>query len=100
MNEGPLCLDCVEKPRFGRVIGTIAAGGEVCGAEPGGCLENVLVLLRHKFRLRECIEGSAQHGHRARRLARAMVILRRMVAMELAMCRSGRSGGAWLVAFG
>ena len=42
MNEGPLCLDCVEKPRFGRVIGTIAAGGEVCGAEPGGCLENVL----------------------------------------------------------
>jgi hypothetical protein len=36
MNEGPLCLDCVEKPRFGRVIGTIAAGGEVYGAEPGG----------------------------------------------------------------
>src|SRR5260370_87355 len=33
MNEGPLCLDCVEKPRFGRVIGTIPAGGRG-GAAP------------------------------------------------------------------
>jgi hypothetical protein len=35
MNEGPLCLDCVEKPRFGRVIGTIAAGGEAYGESQG-----------------------------------------------------------------
>ena len=35
-----------------------------------------------------------QQGHRGSRRAKARASLMRMVAMELATCRSGRSGGA------
>ena len=62
--------------------------------------ENALVLLRHKCRLRAWSGGSVQHGHRESFLARATVICLRMVAIELGMCRSGRSGTPRLVTFG
>src|SRR5713226_300609 len=54
-----------------------------------------LVLLHHKRRLMFIgLRGALQHGHRKRLLARATVRRRRMVAIELGMCRSGRIGGA------
>lgn len=54
-----------------------------------------LVLLRHKSGILIVVFGRAwQHGHRSSVLARATVSLRRMVAMELGMWRSGRIGGA------
>ena len=54
-----------------------------------------LVLLRHERgdELVGC-RSAWQQGHRSRLLARATVSLRRMVAMELGTCRSGRVGGA------
>jgi len=54
-----------------------------------------LVLLRHNGRWRLCWRLLApQHGHRGSRLTRATMRRRRMVAIELGMCRSGRIGGA------
>src|SRR5262249_10255277 len=57
--------------------------------------EHALVLLRHK---RAAVEypraGALQHGHRGRRLTIATINLRRMVAIELGICRSGRKGGS------
>src|SRR3954452_10356507 len=53
------------------------------------------VLLRHERGwcggLRKWV---ARHGHRSRLWARATVSLRRMVAIEVGTCRSGRIGGA------
>ena len=40
------------------------------------------------------LRGALQHGHRARVIARATIRCRRIVAIELATCRSGRTGGA------
>ena len=53
-----------------------------------------LVLLRHKF-VRACrgLEPP-QHGHRGKRLMMAAMSLRRIVAIELGMWRSGRKGGS------
>jgi hypothetical protein len=54
-----------------------------------------LVLLHHKILCRECLAiGAEQHGHRGRVLTRAAIRRRRMVAIELGIWRSGRSGGA------
>ena len=53
-----------------------------------------LVLLRHRFvRERRAVEAP-QHGQRGRRLMIAAISLRRMVAIEFGMCRSGRKGGS------
>jgi hypothetical protein len=53
-----------------------------------------LVLLRHKF-LGECrTVEPPQHGQRGKHLMTAAMSLRRMVAIEFGMCRSGRKGGS------
>jgi hypothetical protein len=53
-----------------------------------------LVLLRHKLvRARRVVERP-QHGQRGKRLMIAATSLRRMVAIEFGMCRSGRKGGS------
>src|SRR3954454_19582273 len=58
----------------------------------GVCL---LLLLRHRIRgAWVVLRGALQHGHRARVVARATIRCRRIVAIELATCRSGRTGGA------
>ena len=57
-------------------------------------LKNGLVLLQHKFR-RLCLEALLpQQGHRGRVLMSALIRRMRMVAIELAMWRSGRNGGS------
>src|SRR4030095_16513698 len=53
-------------------------------------ITRVLVLLRHN---RVGLRGALQHGHRSRLLASTVVRCRRIVAIELGMCRSGRIGG-------
>jgi hypothetical protein len=40
------------------------------------------------------MRGALQHGHRSRLLVSATVRRRRIVAIELGICRSGRIGGA------
>ena len=56
--------------------------------------QRLLVLLRHRFvRERRAVEAP-QHGQRGRRLMIAAISLRRMVAIEFGMCRSGRKGGS------
>src|SRR3954463_5603261 len=58
-------------------------------------MSRVLVLLRHRIRgAWVVLRGALQHGHRARVVARATIRCRRIVAIELATCRSGRTGGA------
>jgi hypothetical protein len=55
---------------------------------------NYLVLLRHRFaRERRAVEPP-QHGQRGKHLMIAAMSLRRMVAIEFEMCRSGRKGGS------
>src|SRR3954447_12828475 len=57
-----------------------------------GCL---LLLLRHRIGAAWVVlRGALQHGHRARVVARATIRCRRIVAIELATCRSGRTGSA------
>jgi hypothetical protein len=54
-----------------------------------------LIVLRQKFRRRfPLARGVAQQGHRGNARAMPAMRRRRMLAMELATCRSGRSGGA------
>ena len=54
-----------------------------------------LILLRHRIGVTWVVlRGVLQHGHRARVVARATIRCRRIVAIELATCRSGRTGGA------
>jgi hypothetical protein len=53
-----------------------------------------LVLLRHKFRRMFRGNLRAQHGQRGSILAIATTIAQWTVAIELGMCRWGRSGGA------
>src|SRR3954469_12691453 len=58
-------------------------------------LDTYLVLLRHRIGVAWVVwRGVLQHGHRARVAARATIRCRRIVAIELATCRSGRTGGA------
>jgi hypothetical protein len=58
-------------------------------------LGGMLVLLRHRIGVASAVlRGALQHGHRARVVARATIRCRRIVAIELATCRSGRTGGA------
>src|SRR6185437_9726093 len=53
-----------------------------------------LVLLRHNFRCLLCAEiGPTQQGHRDSVATSATINLRRIVAMEFGMWRSGRNGG-------
>src|SRR5579863_4490000 len=55
---------------------------------------SLLVLLRHNFRCLPCAEiGPTQQGHRDSVATRATINLRRIVAMEFGMWRSGRNGG-------
>jgi hypothetical protein len=54
-----------------------------------------VVLLRHRIGVAWVVlRGALQHGHRARVVARATIRCRRIVAIEFATCRSGRTGGA------
>src|SRR5580658_3075605 len=53
-----------------------------------------LVLLRHKWRVLLRAIFRTQQGHLDKRLARATIIRRRRVAIELGMWRSGLIGGA------
>src|SRR3954468_19258740 len=54
-----------------------------------------LILLRHRIGVVWVVlRGALQHGHRARVVARATIRCRRIVAIEFAICRSGRRGGA------
>src|SRR5690348_3500761 len=57
--------------------------------------EQLIVLLRHRIGAAWVVlRGALQQGHRARVVARATIRCRRIVAIELATCRSGRTGGA------
>ena len=53
-----------------------------------------LVLLRHKFVCTYRAVELPQHGQRGKRLMMAWMSLRRMVAIEFGMWRSGRKGGS------
>jgi len=54
-----------------------------------------LVLLRHNLCDRACARcGAPQDGQRGKRLMIAAMSLRRMVAIEFGMWRSGRNGGS------
>src|ERR1044071_9888358 len=67
----------------------IRRGGDVA-AKAGAFL-----LLRHRIGVAWVVlRGALQHGHRARVVARATIRCRRVVAIEFATCRSGRTGGA------
>src|SRR3954469_11539753 len=58
-------------------------------------MSSVLILLRHRIGVAWVVlRGALQHGHRDRVVARATIRWRRIVAIELATCRSGRTGGA------
>src|SRR5437763_6414201 len=58
-------------------------------------IASALILLRHRIGVAWVVlRGALQHGHRARVVARATIRCRRIVAMGLATCRSGRTGGA------
>src|SRR4051795_10189695 len=60
-----------------------------------GAVERWLILLRHRIRVAPAVlRGALQQGHRARVVARATIRCRRIVAIEFATCRSGRTGGA------
>src|SRR3954465_8031481 len=55
---------------------------------------STLFLLRHRIGAVTAVLGGAlQQGHRARVVARATIRCRRIVAIEFATCRSGRTGG-------
>jgi hypothetical protein len=54
----------------------------------------LLVLLRHKFVWAYRALELPQHGQRGKRLMMAWMSLRRMVAIEFGMWRSGRKGGS------
>jgi hypothetical protein len=67
-------------------LGGEAPAGELPAHGHGG-----LVLLCHKF---WCPFRVAQHGQRESVVARAATNLRRIVAIEFGMWRSGRNGGS------
>ena len=53
-----------------------------------------LVLLSYKLRRPRCTAAPPRHGQRGKRVTIAAMSLRRMVAIEFGMCRSGRKGGS------
>ena len=53
-----------------------------------------VVLLRYKLLRARCTAALPQHGQRGKRVTIAAMSLRRMVAIEFGMCRSGRKGGS------
>src|SRR5258708_28092546 len=53
-----------------------------------------LILLRYELLRARFRAVRPQHGHRGNRLTIAAMSLRRMVAIEFGMCRSGRKGGS------
>ena len=53
-----------------------------------------LILLRYKLLRARCTAALPQHGQRGKRVTIAAMSLRRMVAIEFGMCRSGRKGGS------
>ena|SRR5258708_6979484 len=57
-------------------------------------VESDLILLRYKLLRARCRAALPQHGQRGKCLTIAAMSLRRMVAMEFGMCRSGRKGGS------
>jgi hypothetical protein len=70
------------------------AAAEGAGMMPAQ-INAVLILLHHKFFRRACLAtGAAQHGHLGSLTTMAAISVRRIVAIEFGMCRSGRSGGA------
>ena len=56
--------------------------------------ESDLVLLSYKLRRPRCTAAPPQQGQRGKRVTIAAMSLRRMVAIEFGMCRSGRKGGS------
>jgi hypothetical protein len=52
------------------------------------------VLLSYKLRRPRCTAAPPQQGQRGKRVTIAAMSLRRMVAIEFGMCRSGRKGGS------
>ena len=88
-----------ESRTYGSVRGALSDGrpyrdrhfpGDVLGLKPQD-----VVLLRHRIGAAWVdLRGALQHGHRARGVARATIRCRRIVAIEFATCRSGRTGGA------
>src|SRR5258705_13915194 len=56
--------------------------------------EIVIVLLSYKLRRPRCTAAAPQQGQRGKRVTIAAMSLRRMVAIEFGMCRSGRKGGS------
>src|SRR6266404_3544158 len=56
--------------------------------------ERVIVLLSYKLRRPRCTAAAPQQGQRGKRVTIAAMSLRRMVAIEFGMCRSGRKGGS------
>ena len=66
-----------------------------CLIDPYNIVVAAVILLRHRIGVTWVVlRGALQHGHRARVVARATIRCRRIVAIELATCRSGRTGGA------
>src|SRR5258705_10586411 len=57
-------------------------------------MDGWLVLLSYKLRRPRCTAAPPQHGQRGKRVTIAAMSLRRMVAIEFGMCRSGRKGGS------
>ena len=62
--------------------------------EAEAAARDLLVLLRYKLLRARFRAVPPQHGHRGNRLTIAAMSLRRMVAIEFGMCRSGRKGGS------
>ena len=85
-------------PRFRSVPLTLEAGATTDVKSTGRSSPLpplALIVLRHKFRRRGFMAvGLAQHGQRDKVATRPALRRRRIVAIELGTCRSGRSGGA------
>jgi hypothetical protein len=64
------------------------------GNDAGRMSAHALILLSYKLRRPRCTAAAPQHGQRGKRVTIAAMSLRRMVAIEFGMCRSGRKGGS------
>ncbi len=84
---------CRRPRRSKRHAGFISSSHSFPGVGPP--LTIALLLLRHRIGVAPAVlRGVLQQGHRARVAARATIRYRRIVAIEFATCRSGRTGGA------
>ncbi len=72
----------------------VAAALLTAAAVPASGQTAGLVLLSYKLRRPRCTAAPPQHGQRGKRVTIAAMSLRRMVAIEFGMCRSGRKGGS------